>query len=295
VPLVGVFVVLTWGAADLLKRTGQAFVAPLLAGTVLLVCGVHTRLHLGVWKDSYSLWAQTVSVTTDNARAHNNYGAALLEKKQYAKAQEQFEAYLRLRPNDPVGLESLGHAVLHQNQKDEAMKIYAAAVRLDPKRPYANFNLGLLEFERGRVDQSAEYFEASLSGEVQDPWAWYNLGRVRLVQKKYEPAKEAFENAARLASDKAEFHLGRGEALLKLDRPKEALVALLEAERLSPGVLQLQPLLADAFAGVGQFQEAVAVIDRALPHVDPVLHGAFVRSLQDRRRAFEKGQHYRPD
>src|ERR1039458_8832321 len=77
-PLIGVFIMLVWGAVDLrpCSRTGR-LVFRLGAVLVLGACLAATRFQLKYWQDSLALFRHALEVMPDNWLAHHNLGTAL--------------------------------------------------------------------------------------------------------------------------------------------------------------------------------------------------------------------------
>jgi tetratricopeptide (TPR) repeat protein len=299
VPLTGIFLLLTWSAADLLRRAGRQQLAPVLAGAVLVLCAVDTRLQIACWKDSLSLWGQAARVSRENFVANRNYGACLEEKGRYSDALQHYTLALKAAPDDSGALQGSGRVLLTLQREDEAGEMFQAALRVDPQ-PSVHYYLAMIQLHRGELDEAAENLAASIAGDPNQAQVWHSLGIVRLRQQKFDEAEECFERAIRLVPASAEFHMLRGTALLRLNRPAEAVAALSEAVRLAPDLLEAHQLLADALADAGRFPDAVAAIDRALAGaerastgVDAARHAAFIRSLEERRRAFAQGRPYR--
>jgi protein O-mannosyl-transferase len=299
VPLTGIFLFLTWGAADLFRRAARPQLAPLLAGAVLVLCAVDTRLQIACWKDSLSLWAQAARVTRDNLIVHRNYGSCLEEKGRFGDALRHYTLALKAAPGDGDALQGSGRVLLALQREEEAGEMFQAALRVEPQ-PYLHYYLAVVQLHQGRLEEAAGNLEASIAGDPTKAQAWHSLGIVRLRQQKYGEAEECFERAIRLVPASAEFHLLRGTALLRLSRPGEAVPVLSEAVRLAPDLLEAHQLLADALANAGRFPEAVAAIDRALAvaerasaGVDPARQAAFIRSLEERRQSYEQGRPYR--
>jgi tetratricopeptide (TPR) repeat protein len=299
VPLTGIFLLLTWSAADLLRRAGRQQLAPVLAGAVLVLCAVDTRLQIACWKDSLSLWGQAARVSRENFVAHRNYGACLEEKGRYSDALQHYTLALKAARDDSGALQGSGRVLLTLQREDEAGEMFQAALRVDPQ-PSVHYYLAMIQLHRGQLDEAAENLAASIAGDPNQAQVWHSLGIVRLRQQKVDEAEECFERAIRLVPASAEFHMLRGTALLRLNRPAEAVAVLSEAVRLAPDLLEAHQLLADALADAGRFPDAVAAIDRALAGaerassgVDAARHAAFIRSLEERRRSFEQGRPYR--
>ena len=99
-PMVGLAIMLSWGAADLLKRYPRArTVVSVSALVACSACVVLTWLQLRYWANSEALFQHAVSVTADNYIAHNNLADLLSEHKSGMKkpAGHVIEA-LRIKP-----------------------------------------------------------------------------------------------------------------------------------------------------------------------------------------------------
>ena len=80
-PQIGLYLLLTWAAADLC--TGWRHRRAVLGGgaTVILVALIFcARVQTSYWRNSESLWAHTLACTSDNFIAQNGLGATLLQK-----------------------------------------------------------------------------------------------------------------------------------------------------------------------------------------------------------------------
>ena len=90
-PLVGIFIIFSWGMADLLGR-GQlrrmnlawAVIVP-----VLVACLMVTRSQTSYWKDSITLFRHAIAVTTDNTLAHVDLGRAFGQGRQGGGSQSR--------------------------------------------------------------------------------------------------------------------------------------------------------------------------------------------------------------
>src|SRR5205085_1428571 len=80
-PLIGIFILLTWGiydaTADLRRRTAVLSAAAVIASALCLALTLH---QLTFWKDSEALFTRALDVTKNNDLAHGNLAAALSPK-----------------------------------------------------------------------------------------------------------------------------------------------------------------------------------------------------------------------
>jgi hypothetical protein len=78
VPLVGLFVVMVWGASALLQKSRfPRFFATAAAAVLVPMLMTATWIQAGYWKDSATLFERTLMVTGNNFLAHNNLGVFL--------------------------------------------------------------------------------------------------------------------------------------------------------------------------------------------------------------------------
>jgi tetratricopeptide (TPR) repeat protein len=95
-------VIVAWGARQAWpSATGVRRWVAAAGVAVCLVMALMTAQQVSYWKDSVSLWAHAVAVTTDNPRAQTNYGFALAEAGQRTRALAAYREAIRLEPTYP--------------------------------------------------------------------------------------------------------------------------------------------------------------------------------------------------
>ncbi|MBX3411957.1 MAG: glycosyltransferase family 39 protein [Pirellulales bacterium] len=117
IPLVGIFIAVSWGVAALLDRLEQrpsrttgtdepvrarhsfAFETALAGGMILLICGVLTWRQVKVWQNDLTLFGHALEVTSRNDCAEMNYGTALLHAGQLEEATTHLARAVEFRPN----------------------------------------------------------------------------------------------------------------------------------------------------------------------------------------------------
>jgi tetratricopeptide (TPR) repeat protein len=212
VPLIGVFVMVAWGAGELARR--WPFLRGALALTAIVAlgaCGFLAWKQAGTWHDSRTLWTHALDVTEDNWLAHINLALAYGADNPEA-AVEHLRKALQIRPNYPTALFNLGLylAMLAQredvklSQREEAWKEAEAcfrAILADSPRNYrTRRNLALLLSAEERLDEAREQFEqATQHGEDSDKAkAWHGLGEVLVQLGEWCGAAECFRKSLEL-------------------------------------------------------------------------------------------------
>ena len=117
VPLIGLFVMIAWLVPELLRPISRSPRLPILlvipAIAVIASMAVVARHQVGFWKDSITLFAHTIAVTSDNYTGYMNLGLALSDDGQLEPAIEAYQNAARILPNKYVPHTNL--AVLYYN------------------------------------------------------------------------------------------------------------------------------------------------------------------------------------
>ncbi len=202
VPLIGIFVILAFGLADLLDVREVRLAWRLVpAFCALIALGCVTHRQMSYWDSDYDLWSHTLAVA-ENPFAHDAMGSALLDpnltitpsdqgnldtgQKRMDEARRHFERALELRrqlaqQNPAVylsdiatTLNNLGNLDRLENQPEEARQHYEEALKihhelaqqnLDPFPPDLAItlnNLGSLETANMKLEEARQHFGGAL-------------------------------------------------------------------------------------------------------------------------------------
>jgi len=127
IPLIGLFIMVAWGLADLQARWRcPSFLMPLVAGVLIAVYATCAWFQVRHWRDAVSLFEHTLSVTGKNAMAHGNLGQAFYFRGEVTRALGHFQEAIRLDP--PNGLNGL--AWVMATTSDTKFRYGAKAVQL---------------------------------------------------------------------------------------------------------------------------------------------------------------------
>ncbi len=237
-PLVGPFVILAWGACDLAERLparSRAWLLGVPAVCLVLALGAAARAEAGYWKDSVVLFERTLAVTTGNAVAHFDLGAAVARRGRVDDAIAHYREAVRIDPSYAAAWNSLGGALLAQGKTEESFAPIREALRLNPRFAKAHYNLGLAWVGRGNADEGAVCYAEALRLEPEYKEAHYSLAVVRLRQERWNEAIAHFTAALGADPEFVDAHRGIAQALARAGRNGEAAGHLAEAARLGSG------------------------------------------------------------
>jgi tetratricopeptide (TPR) repeat protein len=238
VPHIGLFILLVWGAADLLKRWPRPVVAA-LTGVVLAGCVLGTVTQLPHWRNSYTLWEQALRADPSNARAYAHLGMLHMQREDEVQAnEERAAAYLRRAvehaPNVADYHYLLGVVLFRQKQFDEAEPYLARAAHLGPGLADTHYRLGQIALHRGQPDRASAHLAAAqrLNPGTADELNAQGLDLCRRQQ--WPQAGHYLEQAVGLQPGVAEFRANLALALYEQGERAQAELEYRQADRLNP-------------------------------------------------------------
>jgi Tetratricopeptide repeat. len=224
IPLIGLFIIISWGAAALVRKMPHLKVPVVVSLlTIVLTIAVLTRHQLLYWQNGLTLFAHSLRVTKENALAHAHFGAALFNVQGNAdSALSHFKESLRIQPNyldkydqglifgntnrlheaaaslseaiqfDSTHAEvyfSLGEVYKFMGNDTAAIKQLTRAVVLKPDYWQAFHSLGLIMYSRDSLDKALSFFNQELAC---NPGSWQACQYLGLVCDKKGEFQRAF-------------------------------------------------------------------------------------------------------
>jgi Flp pilus assembly protein TadD len=265
VPLIGLFLIVAWGAPELVARWRYGRLAlPAVAACVLLACATLAKAQVRYWTDTTALWRHALEVAEDNYLAHNNLGGILLKQGRAGEAITHFAEALRIRPHFVKAEANLGMALMEQGKLDGAEQRFVEALRIEPGLAEAHSGLGKALAGQGRLSEAIAQYTEALRLRPGDAETRHDLGKALAEQERVEEAIAQYTEALRLKANFAEAQADLGMALMWQGRVDEAAQHFTEAVRIKPDFAEAHAGLGNALAGEGRVNEAVAQYTEAL-------------------------------
>ncbi|MBF0317638.1 MAG: tetratricopeptide repeat protein, partial [Nitrospirae bacterium] len=227
VPLIGIYIIMAWGIADLLQKS--RFRKPVIAtaASVLIVfyCTL-TWIYIGHWKSSLSVFRHAIDVVENNYKAYCNYGNDLIISD-YGRLDEAvgyFAKGLALKGDDAELHMSMGNALVGQGKFEEAMEHYARSGPLmsPDDRALVHKRFGLIYLKRENYQYVIIHLNKYLESYPKDVEAINALGIAMLHLDRVDEAIGVFTSAVSLSPQSAQLHKNLGDALAKAGRFQEA-------------------------------------------------------------------------
>ncbi len=251
IPLVGIFVMIAWGLADLAdSRQLGLGIRVIPAACVLLALAFATHRQLGYWSNNYDLWTHALAVTDRNFIAQDNLGGALLLQGKPDEAYLHFQAAAEINPLDPMSRSNLGAYLLDHGHLAEAVEQNNRVISLtsDAGLLAATYaNLGAAYRKLDQDEKARASYDQALHLNPGQYNAYLGLGEVLEKENRLDDAISNYSKAVELRPTDTGFLL-LGSALEKTGRRAEALAAYQAALKLSPEMPEARHAV-DALSG----------------------------------------------
>jgi len=130
VPLIGLFVAISWGLSGVADDAGISRVRRgVAAGLLLAALALTTWRQVGFWQSSADLWSHALEVTDNNSLAENYLANTLFGLGRYQEAMFHVRRYAALEPLDPYAHVKVAADFQDRGQLAEAAKEYEAAIK----------------------------------------------------------------------------------------------------------------------------------------------------------------------
>jgi tetratricopeptide (TPR) repeat protein len=252
-PQIGLYLLLTWAAADLCAGWRHRRVVLGGGSTIILMALIFcARAQTAYWRNSESLWTHTLACTSDNFIGHNNLGTALLKTGNADEAMVHYQMALEINPDYAEAHYNLGYALLKMGNVDEAIAHFQKALQINPDYADAHNNLGYALIQKGNVDEAIPHFQKALQINPDYADAHNNLGNILLEKGSVDEAIIHFQKALQIKPDDADAHNNLGTALLQKDKVDEAITHFQKALQINPDFAEAHKNLSNALLQKGR-------------------------------------------
>ncbi len=190
-------------------------------------------------------------------------GQIYAELRRFAEAETEFHLALVMDYQDMRSLKWLGFMLLQQNKLVDAMYYYLRYTELEPKDANVGYNLCVVFYNLGRYDEAVEWSGRAMEVAPSDPLVLQMRVRALAAVGRLDETRAVLDLAAEISPDDPEIDRLVGWTLYLQDQPEASLKAYQEAARKNPGDADAHLKVANLFADLGRYQEAVEDCKRA--------------------------------
>lgn len=198
-PLIGVFIVLVWGAGELIKswRLPKQIIWS-MAMLILAALMARTLDQLRFWQNTETLFRHTTAVTKGNAIAYYSLGEYYSGKGRLDEAMDDYRKAIQIRPNYDDALNNLGVTLALKGNLDEAVVRIQESIHCQPKKADAYYNLGNVFVMQHKPEEAISAYTEALRLKPDYPEAHNNLANLLAAQGHLEEAVKHYQETLHL-------------------------------------------------------------------------------------------------
>jgi len=274
VPLVGIFLAVTWGVTELAARwRNRRVILSASAVAAVLALAAAAGIQTSYWHDSVTLWTHALDVNPDNYLAHDHLGTILFAEGRQDEAVQHLTRAVDLNPPFSESHFNLGVALMNLGQFDRAAAEYREALRIQPDYAMAHANLGLLLAVGGKTEDAIREYTTALALDPDLTDVHISLGAAYQDQHKLDLAVQEYEQALRIDPRIALAHFRLGLARADEGRTGDAISEYSTAVELKPDFIEARFALGTLLARTGHVPDAVQQFREVL-RLNPQHEGA---------------------
>ena len=222
IPLVGIFVMIAWGARDFLKRSpNREWILGTAAAASIVCCMAVSYAQVGRWENTITIFSHSAEVTENNTVALNNLGLNLLGSGKTDEAMSYLLEAVKINPNDTYAQVNLGNAYKSKNDLEKAAYHYEKALSIDAKYANASYNLANIYLQWDKLELCRKYFLQTIENDPQSHMAHTNLGAAYSRMGRSGEAIAQYQESIQICPDQHLAYYGLGLEYMKtgnLDR-----------------------------------------------------------------------------
>ncbi len=199
VPFIGIFIIIAWGAEEVLSKT--FFLKKILIFILVLIImffTVASRNQVNLWVDTVTLFENALEKDPNNHMAYQIIGQEMAKRGEYEKALKYFDMTLKIRPQFYPAYNNKAVVFQKIGKRHEALQNFEMSARIYKFSAETYFSIGFIYLEDGKFNQSIEYALKAIKIKP-DYQAAYDMAGIAFVEKgKIQEGIKYFEKSLRI-------------------------------------------------------------------------------------------------
>lgn len=201
---------------------------------LLLLFGILANIQSRIYKNTETVWRDTIGKNPSCWLAYNNLGELLAREGKMEEAFNCFTKAYDLKNDYEAACYNLGTFALRQGDYEKAADYLEKAIRANRNYPEAYNNLGNALSRLGRIEEAIANYKEAIRLRAGYMDAYFNLANTYYRMKDINPAVENYQNALGIAPYHPDVHCNLGIALFEIGKKEEGFLHLKEAIRIEP-------------------------------------------------------------
>ena len=178
-----------------------------------------------------------------SSEQQTNRAEQALARHDLAQAESLFREAVQKKPQNIKALVGLGWTYQLAGERSAAQKVFNRCLRVEPKNPDCLRGRSSVAMSMSEITKARELIEEAYAAHPDHPGVLSSLALFRMHEGNVHKAKEIYESLIRRFPNKAEYHLGLGEAELRLRNPQETVAITQKALEMRETPLRYQAML----------------------------------------------------
>ena len=288
IPLIGLFMVISWGVPELLKglQHRNAILASLI-GTVLIMLTGASWIQTGYWENSMTLFEHNLKVFPHNDLVHYNLGVALMNQGDLDEAMKHYAEALKINPKNAQSHLNMGFILMNRGDYDEGMMHYTAALKIYPRYFAVYNNLGNYMATRGYFDEAIKNYMEAIRIDPHRVKVYNNIGVVFYQKGDFKKAFEYYQKALSVSPGLDEVVKNLEKAGKDLKEFEESISKTQEMIKVEPKNPALVTRLGDIYRQEGEYDKALVQYQKAL-----LIQSHYIQAMQGLVLVYSNQQEY---
>ncbi|MGH9586551.1 MAG: tetratricopeptide repeat protein [Acidobacteriaceae bacterium] len=188
---------------------------------------------------------EKVAEATKSADAYLLAGSTLLDLNEFARAEKDLDAALRLNPNLPRVSILAGMAHDMNGDAAEAKPLLRKGLKRNPSDFDGNLYLGSILYKRRDMAEAKQYLDRAIQLKPRDPTAAYEMAMWDSTSRQFDDAAKILEGLVKSNPDWLQPHVELATVYYRLHRPEDgakerAIVEKLKTQQQKQGPPKIQ-------------------------------------------------------
>jgi tetratricopeptide (TPR) repeat protein len=244
------------------RRT--ALVEKCIGLSVLVILGILTWQQGHIYRDSETLWQDTLKKNSESWIVYNNLSTAVFEKGRIDEGIEYLKKALKINPMNHEAYNNLGIAYIKNGMLTNAITEFNKALSIKPNFRKAHNNLGLVYQKQGKLDEAIFQYKQAVTIDPYYADPHYNLGFIYQKRRKLDEAIFQYKQAVIIDHYYTEAHNNLGLIYEKQGRVDEAIFAYKQAIISDHYYAEAHNNLGNAYVAGGMRDKAISEYKKAI-------------------------------
>lgn len=289
-PLIGIFVAVTWTAATFVQQRPRFTLAAGTAAAALVAgLGFVSHQQTEYWRTNKGLFEHAVRVIPENYFAMTELGMQELEQGNFPEAMTNLIRALEIEPTYPFANHHVGVALYKQGKPAEAIPYLQRAEVQPGLKAITRLALALAYIDTRQFDSARTALDQAAAERPGNPDVEVTKATLLSREGKSAEAEAVYRRVTKEHPEHGQAALDYAGFLVRQNRSSEAEPYFTTALRLQPSSALLHSEFAAALSVQGKFDLAVEQLRQArrLAPNDPMVHFELAQVLSQTRRARE--------